>query len=150
MGYRTVALSSGDMKRQFAMDLGAHEYIDSSKGDVNQQLQEMGGAALIVATAPNAAAIGPLTGGLQAGGKLLVLSPCGMIEVKTYHLIGKAVSVSGYPSGHALDSEEALAFTKLHGVKCLVEPFPLHEAQKAYEHMTSGAARFRAVLVMDK
>jgi D-arabinose 1-dehydrogenase-like Zn-dependent alcohol dehydrogenase len=150
LGYKVVALSSGEDKREFAAKLGAHEYINTSKGDVNAQLQAIGGAALIVATAPNPKAIGPLTGGLQVGGHLLVLSPCGLIEVNTAHLIVKATSVAGYPSGHALDSEEAIAFTKLHDIKCLVEPFPLKDAQKAYEHMISGKARFRAVLVMDK
>ena len=150
MGYRVVALSNGDKKRQFALDLGAHDYIDTSKEDVNKKLQAMGGAALIVATAPNPAAIGPLTGGLQPTGHLLVLAPVGNIEVNTTDLILKAISVSGYPSGHALDSEEALAFTKLHNIKCMVETFPLSEAQKAYEHMLSGAVRFRSVIVVDK
>lgn len=78
-----MALSNGTSKRDFATQLGAHHYIDTSKGDVNEQLQKLGGAALIVATAPNPSAIGPLTGGLQAGGHLLVLSPCGNIEVNT-------------------------------------------------------------------
>jgi len=150
MGYKVVALSSGDDKREFAQQLGAHEYINTSKEDVNAKLQEMGGAALIVATAPNPKTIGPLTGGLGAGGHLLVLSPCGVIEVDTAHLILKAISVAGYPSGHAIDSEEAIAFTKLHDIKCLVESFPLSDAQKAYDHMMSGKVRFRAVLVMDK
>jgi D-arabinose 1-dehydrogenase-like Zn-dependent alcohol dehydrogenase len=149
LGYRTVALSSGDSKRQFAKDLGAHEYIDSSKGDVNKQLQAMGGAAMIVCTAPNAKAIGPLVGGLQPGGHLLVLAPCGKIEVDTGTLIMYGASVAGYPSGHALDAEEAVAFTKLHNMKCLVEPFPLKDAQKAFDHMMSGKVRFRSVLVMD-
>jgi D-arabinose 1-dehydrogenase-like Zn-dependent alcohol dehydrogenase len=128
LGYKVVSLSSGEDKREFAAQLGAHEYINTSKGDVNAQLQAMGGAALIVATAPNAKAIGPLTGGLQVGGHLLVLSPCGLLEINTVHLIMKATSVAGYPSGHALDSEEAIAFTKLHDIKCLVEPFPLKDA----------------------
>ena len=150
MGYRVVALSGGDDKREFAAQLGAHEYINTSKGDVNEQLQALGGAALIVATAPNPKAVGPLTGGLGVGGHLLVLGPCGLIEVDTGHLIMKAISVAGYPSGHAIDSEEAIAFAKLHDVKCLVESFPLSEAQKAYDHMMSGKVRFRSVLVMDK
>jgi D-arabinose 1-dehydrogenase-like Zn-dependent alcohol dehydrogenase len=150
MGYRTAALSSGDQKRQFAMELGAHDYIDGSKGNVNEQLQAMGGAALIMATAPNSAVVGPLTGGLQVGGRLLVLSVCGMVEVESLRLITHAISVTGYPSGHALDNEEAFAFTKLHNIKCMVEPFPPDEAQKVFEHMLSGAVRFRSVLVMNK
>lgn len=94
---------------------------------------QMGGAALIVCTAPSPKIIGPLTGGLEPGGKLLVLSPCGAIEVNTTDLILKAASVSGFPSGHALDCEEAIAFTQLHGIKCMVEKFQLKDAQKAFD-----------------
>jgi D-arabinose 1-dehydrogenase-like Zn-dependent alcohol dehydrogenase len=148
MGYRVAALSSGDKKRDFAKKLGAHEYIDTSKEDPCEALQKLGGADLIVCTAPNAKAIGPLTGGLEAGGKLLVLAPCGPIEVNSVDLIVKAISVQGFPSGHALDCEEAIAFTQLHNIKCMVEKFPLKEAQKAYDHMMSGDVRFRSVLVM--
>jgi len=149
MGYRVVALSSGDKKRDFALRLGAHEYIDSSKVDPIKRLQDLGGAALIVATAPNPKAISPLTGGLQAGGAVLVLAPCGPIEVNTLDLIMKNTAVLGFPSGHSLDSEEAIAFTKLHGIKCMVEKFPLNRAQEAFDHMKNGNARFRSVLVME-
>jgi D-arabinose 1-dehydrogenase-like Zn-dependent alcohol dehydrogenase len=111
MGYRVVASSSGDKKQDFAKKLGAHEYIDTSKDDACKKLQELGGAALIVATAPNPKAIGPLTGGLEPGGRILVLAPCGPIEVNTVDLVVKAAGVVSFPSGHALDSEEAIAFT---------------------------------------
>ncbi|RDW76094.1 putative alcohol dehydrogenase-1 [Coleophoma crateriformis] len=148
MGYRVVALSNGSKKKDFAMKLGAHDYIDTSKDDACDKLMAMGGAALIVCTAPNPKAIGPLTGGLAPGGKVLVLAPCGTIEVNTIDLITKATTVCGFPSGHALDSEEAIAFTRLHGIKCMVESFPLNDVQKAYDHMMSGEVRFRSVLVM--
>jgi D-arabinose 1-dehydrogenase-like Zn-dependent alcohol dehydrogenase len=148
MGYRTVVISSGDAKKQFASELGAHDYIDTGKEDAVKRLQEMGGAALIVATAPNPKAISPLTAGLQAGGKLLVLAPVGPIDVNSVDLISKAVSVHGWPSGHALDSEEAIEFASIHGVKCMVETFPMTEAVKATEHMLSGKVRFRGVLTM--
>ena len=149
MGYRVVALSSGDKKRDFAHKLGAHEYIDTSKEDPAKKLMELGGASLIVCTAPNSKSISPLTGGLEPGGKLLVLAPCGPIEVNSLDLILKAASVCGFPSGHALDSEEAIAFTKLHNIHCMVEKFPLKDVQKAYDHMLSGDVRFRSVVVMD-
>lgn len=149
MGYKVVALSHGEKKRDFATKLGAHEYIDTSKDDAAKKLMEMGGAALIVCTAPNPKAISPLTGGLEPGGKLLVLAPCGPIEVNSSHLILKAAAVCGFPSGHALDSEEAIAFTRLHGISCMVEKFPLEDVQKAYDHMMSGNVRFRSVLVME-
>ncbi|KAI8955661.1 alcohol dehydrogenase [Xylaria longipes] len=148
MGYRTVALSSGSSKRDFAHQLGAHEYIDTSKEDPVKALQALGGAAMIVSTAPNPKSVGPLLGGLQAGGKLVVLAPLGPIEFDTTIMIMKGASVAGWPSGHALDSEEAIAFATTHGVKCMIEKFPLAEAAKAMEHCQSGKVRFRAVLTM--
>lgn len=149
MGYRVVALSHDNSKKDFAKQLGAHEYISTEGHDPSEELMKMGGAALIVVTAPNPKTVTPLTGGLAPGGRLLILAPCGNVEINTTHLILKGVGVFGYPSGHALDSEEAIAFTKLEGVKCMVEKFPLKDVQKAYDHMISGDVRFRSVIVME-
>jgi D-arabinose 1-dehydrogenase-like Zn-dependent alcohol dehydrogenase len=73
----------------------------------------------------------------------------GDITVSTSPMIMKAVSVHGWPSGHALDSEEAIAFAQRQGVNCMVERFPLDKVQDAVDHMLSGKVRFRAVLMMD-
>lgn len=73
-GWRVVAISRNSEKESFARKLGAHEYIDASKGDVGAQLQKLGGAAMVVATAPDAESIKPLMSGLGALGKLLVLA----------------------------------------------------------------------------
>ena len=73
-GYRVVALSRDSKKEQFARQLGASEYVDASKGDTGEQLQKLGGASLIVATAPSADAMTPLLKGLGMLGKLLILS----------------------------------------------------------------------------
>jgi D-arabinose 1-dehydrogenase-like Zn-dependent alcohol dehydrogenase len=148
MGYKTVALSGGGSKRDFALQLGAHEYIDTSKDDPVKKLLEMGGADMVCATAPNPQAISPLVGALAAGGKLLVLPPIGPVPFDTSTLVTRGVSVHGWPAGHALDCEETIEFSRNHGVKCLVEKFPLADADKALEHMLSGKVRFRAVLVM--
>lgn len=74
MGYRVVALSSSGAKEKFAKDLGAIDYIDGSKEDHAQALQKLGGAALIVITAPNPTIMGALLGGLAPQGKLLILA----------------------------------------------------------------------------
>ncbi|KAI2620473.1 alcohol dehydrogenase [Hypoxylon sp. NC1633] len=147
MGYHTVALSHGDSKKDFARELGAHEYIDTSKEDAVEALNKLGGAAMIVATAPNPKAISPLPAGLQPGGKLVVLTPVGPIEFDSVTLISKGASVHGWPSGHALDSEEAIQFAKDHGVKCLVEKYPLADAAKALQRCADGKAKFRGVLI---
>lgn len=73
-GYRVVALSRDSKKEQFVRDLGAHEYIDGSKQDSAEELQKLGGASLIVVTAPDAKVIPPLLKGLDILGKLLILA----------------------------------------------------------------------------
>ncbi|KAK8857300.1 alcohol dehydrogenase [Apiospora arundinis] len=148
MGYRVAAVSSGSSKRDFAKQLGAHAYIDASAGDAAKQLQEMGGAAAVVATAPSPDAIGPMVNGLRVGGKLLILAAAGPITVDSNTLLMKAASVVGWPSGHALDSEEAVQFATDHGIKCMVEKFSLGDANEALEHCMSGKVRFRGVLVL--
>lgn len=149
LGFRVAALSTSDNKEKFAKDLGADHFINVKKEDPCEALQKLGGAALIIATAPNPDAISPLTGGLQVGGKLLVLAPAGELKINSVDLIMKGAGVVGWPSGHALDSEEAIEFTRLKGVKCMIEKFPLEKAQEAFDHMMSGDVRFRSVLVME-
>lgn len=74
MGYKVVAVSRGTEKEAFARELGAHEYIDSSKVDPGTALQAMGGAGLVVTTAQSAEAVSGLLAGLGVLGKLLILS----------------------------------------------------------------------------
>ncbi|CVL06744.1 related to ADH2-alcohol dehydrogenase II [Fusarium mangiferae] len=149
MGYTVVAMSAGSEKKDFAMKLGAHHYIDSSKEDPCEALQKLGGANMILSTAPNAEAVSPLTGGLAALGKLVVLSPLGPVEFNTVHMIMKNLSVHGWNTGHQQDSEDAIAFAHTHGIKCIIEKFDFAtQHREAFEKMESGKVRFRSVLTM--
>ncbi|CAG8203980.1 unnamed protein product [Penicillium salamii] len=148
-GWRVVALSRDSRKEKFVRDLGAHEYIDGSKEDPAEALQKLGGASLIVTTAPDPKVIPPLLKGLDILGKLLVLAVPGELVLDTKLMIPRGLSVHAWPSGHALDSEEAIQFTELQGVNCMVETFPLDKAKEAYEAMTKGTVRFRAVITME-
>lgn len=148
MGYRTVAISSSDAKRDFATKLGAHDYIDGSKGDVGEQLQKIGGAACIILTAPNSKLIPQLLNGLGPLGKLLIVAAAPEpSEIMTAMMIGKGLSIVAWPSGQAQDSEDAINFAQVHNVNCMVEKFPLDQANEALEHMEKGKVRFRGVLV---
>ena len=149
MGYRVVAISSSADKEKFARELGAHEYIDGSKEDIGEALQKMGGAACVVFTAPNAKLIPPLISGLAPMGKLLILAAAGPVEINPSAMIQNGLSIVAWPSGHALDSEEAIDFAMRHNVHCMIERFKLEDANEAFKHMLSGKVRFRAVLTMD-
>ncbi|KAL8818135.1 MAG: hypothetical protein Q9191_008006 [Dirinaria sp. TL-2023a] len=146
MGYRVVALSSSGSKEKFAKDLGAHDYLDGSKVDQAAELTKMGGASMVVATAPNMDIVKGLAAGLEIGGKILLLALAGDVSAPTPLLITRGLSIQGWPAGNALDCEETIAFADLQGVKCLVEKFPFEKAQEAFEHMLSGKARFRSVI----
>ncbi|KAF4417015.1 hypothetical protein F53441_14540 [Fusarium austroafricanum] len=148
MGYEVAVLSSGDDKADFAKKLGAHHYINTKKTDPAEELNKLGGAAIIVQTAPNPKAVSPLVSGLAVEGHLLSLAPVGPAEVDTMTLVSKGASVVGWPSGHALDSEEALRFSMIHGVKCMIEKYPLAKVQEAVDSLLAGKPRFRNVLIM--
>ncbi len=147
MGFRTVALSQGPDKEKLARELGAHEYVDTKKVDAAEGLSRLGGADLVLATAPNAAAIASTLGGLTPRGKLLIVAaPFEPMQIPALPLLsGK--SIAGWPSGVSIDSEETMAFSALTNVRPRIEKFPLERADEAYGKMMSNQVRFRAVLI---
>jgi len=150
MGFRTVAVSRGADKKAFAEQLGAHIYVDGDAGEVGKQLAALGGVKVALATAPSAAAIASLVGGLGIDGQVIVVgATMEPIPVNGLALIGGRKSVRGWYSGVATDSEEAVAFAARTGVKAMIEPYKLEQANEAYERMITNKARFRVVLTMD-
>jgi alcohol dehydrogenase, propanol-preferring len=147
LGYRTVAIARGQDKAELALSLGADHYIDSAATDPGAALQELGGAAVIVATAASGASMSPLLAGLAPRGKLMVVGAApDPIEVSTSDLIFGGRSIIGSLTGTPIENEDNLAFSLSHGIKPMNEVMTLDEAPKAYERMMTGAARFRIVL----
>ncbi len=150
MGLEVAALSTSPDKEALAHDLGATHFIDASSTDAAEALQALGGADLILATAPNSAAITSVVGGLGRDGDLVIVAATGeAVEVPPMALIQGRKSVSGWPSGDAHDSEDTLAFSAQAEALPEIETFPLDEAGAAYDRMINNEARFRAVLTMD-
>ncbi len=149
MGFHTVAIGRGQDKAAMAMKLGAAHYLDAEAGNPAKELTSLGGAAVIVATAPSGKAMSELIDGLGVGGKLIVVGAAAdAITVTPIQLIGSRRTIQGWPSGSAKDSEDALNFCALTGIRPIVETFPLEQAAAAYDRMLSGHARFRVVLTM--
>ena len=149
LGFRTVAIARGRDKAPLAKQLGAHDYIDAAVVDAAVELQKLGGARVILSTAPNAAAISALVDGLSVDGTLLV--PAAATEplmINAFALIMGRRSVAGWYSGTAKDSQDTLEFSHLSDVHPMIETYPLAEVADAYERMHSGKARFRVVLTM--
>lgn len=149
LGYRTVAISRGADKRKLAMELGAHEYIDTDAGDVGKALQAMGGARVIMMTASSSRLAAALIGGLGRDGVLLLLGAgAEPIPVTSLQLLSRRQRIQGWPSGIPQDSQDTMAFSALTGVRSMNEVFPLERAGEAFERMMSNHARFRVVLKM--
>src|SRR5687768_3135013 len=118
MGFKTIAINRGNDKEPLARQLGAHDYIDATATDVVTELQKLGGASVILATAPNAQAISSLLDGLAPNGKLLVpAAPVEPLTINMFSLIAKRSSVAGWYSGIARDSQDTMEFSALSGVR---------------------------------
>ena len=150
MGFNTIAINRGRDKEDLARQLGAHSYIDATAQEVVAELQRLGGASVILATAPNAQAISALVDGLAPSGKLLVpAAPAEPLSIGVFSLINKRTSVAGWYSGTAMDSQDTMEFSALSGVHPMIEKYPLDRVADAYEQMHSGRVRFRVVLTLD-
>lgn len=147
MGFKTVAIARGSDKGPLAKKLGAQIYIDSTAQNAAEELTKLGGAKVILATVTDAKTMSAVAPGLGIDGKLLIVGASGdPVEVPPLLLISGRRSVSGWPSGTAMDSEDTLRFSVLANVRPMIEVFPLAKAAEAYERMMSGKARFRVVL----
>jgi propanol-preferring alcohol dehydrogenase len=150
LGYRVAAIARGTDKAALAKELGAHHYIDSAATDPADALQDLGGAAAIVATAASGASMSPLLAGLAPRGQLIVVGVADdPIHVGTADLILGNRSIIGSNTGTAAENQAGIEFSTAHGVAAMTEVLPFEEAPKAYERMMSGEARFRVVLEMD-
>jgi len=148
-GYKVAAIGRGSENAALAKKLGASVYIDSKSTNAAAELQKLGGAQVILATAPSSKAMSELIDGLGPNGKLMVIGATfDPIEVTPIQLIRGSRSIQGWSSGTATDSEDTLRFAELTGVRPMIETFPLEKAGEAYARMLSGHAQFRVVLTM--
>jgi D-arabinose 1-dehydrogenase-like Zn-dependent alcohol dehydrogenase len=149
LGYKVAAIGRGPENATLAKKLGAAVYIDSAATKPAEELQKMGGAQVILATAPNSKAMSELIDGLGPNGKLLVVGAAfEPIEVTPLQLINGSRALQGWAAGTPADSEDTLNFSVLTGVRPMIETYPLAKAAEAYDRMMSGKAQFRVVLTM--
>jgi len=148
-GYKVVAIGRGSENAALAKELGANVYIDSKSTNAAEELQKLGGAQAILATAPSSKAMSELVNGLGPNGKLMVVGATfDAIEVTPIQLISGSRTIQGWAAGTPSDSEDTLRFAELTGVRPMIETYPLEKAAEAYARMMSGNAQFRVVLTM--
>lgn len=148
-GYSVAAIGRGSESEALAQKLGANVYIDNQVMNATEALQKMGGAQVILATAPSSKAMSEVFDGLAPNGKLIVIGATfEPIEVAPVQLINGSRTIQGWASGTPADEEDTLNFAELAGVRPMIETYPLEKAEEAYARMMSGKAEFRVVLTM--
>jgi D-arabinose 1-dehydrogenase-like Zn-dependent alcohol dehydrogenase len=148
-GYKVAAIGRGSENAALAQKLGASVYIDSKATNAAEELLKLGGAQVILATAPSSKAMSQLIDGLAPNGKLMVIGATfDPIEVTPAQLIVGSRAVQGWSAGTPADSEDTLHFSELSGVRPMIETYPLEKAAEGYARMLSGDAKFRVVLTM--
>jgi D-arabinose 1-dehydrogenase-like Zn-dependent alcohol dehydrogenase len=148
-GYKVVAIGRGSESAALAKKLGASVYIDNKTTNAVDALQELGGAQVILATAPSSKAMSEVFDGLAPNGKLMVVGATSdPLQVTPAQLITGSRSLQGCASGTPSDAEDTLHFSELTGVRPMIETYPLEKAAEAYARMMSGQAQFRVVLTM--
>jgi len=148
-GYKVAAIGRGPENSVLAKKLGASVYIDSQSTNAAQELQKLGGAQAILATAPDSKAMSALIDGLGPTGRLVVVGiSSDPIAVTPLQLIVGERGLQGSAVGTPTDSEDTMNFAELTGVRPMIETYPLQKAAEAYTRMMSGKAEFRVVLTM--
>ena len=148
-GYKVAAVGRGSESAALAKKLGASVYIDNKVTNPAEELQKMGGAQVILGTAPSAKSMTDVIDGLAPNGRLMVVgAEAEPIQVTPVQLINGSRNIQGWASGTPTDAEDTLRFAELTGVRPMIETYPLEKAAEAYARMMSGKAQFRVVLTM--
>jgi uncharacterized zinc-type alcohol dehydrogenase-like protein len=145
-GCEVTAISSSHNKDAEARGFGASHFIATKGTDELKKAANRFDFILCTVTAdlPWADYINVLR---PRGKFCLVGLPEKPLAVPAFGIIGKEKSIVGGRTGPVGTTTDMLAFAARHGVKPVIETFPLTDADQALDHTRQGKARYRAVLV---
>jgi len=150
MGFQTVAISRGTYKQALAEKLGAQVFINTDISDAAEKLQQLGGAKVILLTAPSNKIVSNLVNGLGLEGKLIIVAGIDEpIQIFSGPLLAGRRSIQGWvPPFGPKAKKETMDFSLLTNVRPMIETFPLEQITLAYEKMMNAKVHFRAVLTI--
>lgn len=150
MGCEVIAISRKDEKLALAERLGAHRLINSEKEELGEALQALGGADVILAPTIATEQMGKAVEGLAPDGTLMVLGAApGSFRVHPDVVISGRRKIIGSPAGSRKDLRDCLEFSARHGIRPMVETYPLEKTAEVFRRIEEDRVRFRAVLTPD-
>jgi uncharacterized zinc-type alcohol dehydrogenase-like protein len=144
-GCEVTAISSTHAKDEEARALGATHFI-ATKG--TDELQKAANRFDFILSTASAGIPWPdAVNALRPGGQLAVAGgPEALIQIPALLLIGKEKTVSGARTGSPSDTAQMLEFSARHGIKPMINQFPMKDVNAALDFLKSGKARYRVVL----
>ncbi|MGD0464928.1 MAG: NAD(P)-dependent alcohol dehydrogenase [Tepidisphaeraceae bacterium] len=144
-GCEVTAISSSHDKDETARKFGATHFIATRNSDELAKAQRS--FDFILSTVPADVNWPALIDALRPQGRLAI---CGIpesdLKFNVFSILGEK-SVSGARSGSPSDTAQMLAFSARHGIAAMIESFAMSDVNKAVDHVRTGKARYRAVLV---
>ena len=150
MGFKVVGISTSDNKKDMSMKLGCEYFINYSKEDVSKELLKLGGAKVILLTAPDEKIVNKLIDGLAFEGRLIIVA--GMtnkVEIDFHNMLMARKSIYAWSCGYLESIIECIEFAIKENIKPIVEVFKFEDLVSGYERMVKGEARYRVVVKMD-
>jgi uncharacterized zinc-type alcohol dehydrogenase-like protein len=144
-GCEVTAISSSHNKDHEAREFGASNVLATRDSDELAKAQRS--FDFILSTVSADIDWPAIINTLRPKGRLAI---CGIPESDLKFSVVAILSeknVSGARSGSPSDTAQMLDFSAGHGIKAMIEPFPMTDVNKAVDHVRSGKARYRAVLV---
>jgi len=147
-GCEVHAFTTSDSKEAEARKLGAH-YVHNTKHD-GVLVKLASSLDLIISTINVPLDIPGLLNTLKPKGRLhivgAILEP---MQVPAFGLMIGQKSIAGSPTGSPTAISTMLEFCARHSIVPITETFPMSKVNDALEHLRSGKARYRIVLVND-
>jgi len=105
---------------------------------LNSELQKLGGASVILATAPSGESMGALINGLGINCKMVVVgAEPTPFQVSPFQLLTGRKDIEGWPSVTAVDSEDTLNF-RITNSPPMIETSPQENVSEAYKKVISN------------
>lgn len=140
-GFETIAITHSKDKEKLARQLGADEVVADG-----ETLRSAGGVDVVLGTSNSWKATADALKALRPDGRLILMGVSDEPLQVPFELLIQRWRIIGSTQNGTEYLYEALDYVAKGKVKVMEEIYPLKDVGKAYERVSDGSVRFRAVL----
>jgi D-arabinose 1-dehydrogenase-like Zn-dependent alcohol dehydrogenase len=149
MGHEVVAITNSADKQPDARGLGADEVL-VVKNDAGKELQDMGGADIVLSFSPSMKQNSQMMQGLRPGGRLVTTAVSAEpIQADPVQMLFKQTSILGSAQNDPADLVDILQLVAAGKVKPILETYRMDQINKVIERLMQRKVRHRAVILQD-